>query len=386
MATMAQKRDYYEVLGVTRTSSGKEIASAYRKLAMKYHPDANPDDERATEIFKEAAEAYEVLSDDQKRSRYDQYGHAGLEGAGSQFHEVEDIFEAFGDMFSGGLFGDLFGGGRRRGRRRQRRGADLRCDVTLDLEEAAKGVTKTVEFQRSKACDTCSASGVKPGSSRETCRRCGGRGQVVQSAGILRVQTACPACHGAGAIISDPCTDCRGQGYVASKVSLEVAIPAGIDDGMRVRLPSEGDPSPDGGPAGDCYCFVSVRPHHLFERDQQHLILRLPISYTQAALGATLEVPTLNGPHELTVPTGTQPGEVFRIRGEGVPDPRGGAPGDLLVQTYIEVPKKLSADQESLLRELAELEHANVTPHRKSFLDKLRDYFAAATDHDDAEE
>jgi len=377
MATMAQKRDYYEVLGISRTASDREIANAYRKLALKYHPDANSDDENATVRFKEAAEAYEVLNDAEKRARYDQYGHAGLEGGGSQFHDVEDIFEAFG-----GLFGDLFGGGGRRrgGGRRQRRGADVRCDATLDLEEAARGVTKTVEFARSKACGTCGATGVTPGSSKQTCSRCGGRGQVVQSAGILRVQTACPACQGAGAIISDPCRDCRGQGYTPAKVTLDVAIPAGVDDGMRVRLPGEGEPSPDGGPAGDCYCFVSVRKHRLFERDGSHLILRLPMTYTQAALGATIQVPTLDGPYDLKVPAGTQPGDVFRIRSQGMPDPRGGHRGDLLVQTYIEIPKKLSAEQETLLRELAELEHSDVTPHRKSFLKTLRDYFAAVTE------
>ena len=377
MATMAGKRDYYEVLGVSRDASEAEIASSYRKLALKYHPDANPDDEEATERFKEAAEAYEVLSDGQKRARYDQFGHAGVSNGGAQFHDVEDIFEAFGDIFGGSLFGDLFGGGRRRGRR-QRRGADLRCDVTLDLEEAARGVTKSVELRRSKPCGTCDASGVKPGSTKQPCGRCGGRGQVVQSAGILRVQTTCPACQGSGAIITSPCTDCRGQGFVPTTVRIDIAIPSGIDDGMRVRIPGEGEPSPDGGPPGDAYCFVTVREHRLFERDGRHLILRLPITYTQAALGATVEVPTLAGPHSLTIPPGTQPGEVFRIRSEGMADPRGGPRGDLLVQTFVEIPKKLSAEQEALLRDLAELEHADVTPHRKTFLEKLRDYFAPA--------
>lgn len=385
MATMAEKRDYYEVLGVSRSATDRDIANAYRKLALKFHPDANPDDEEATERFKEAAEAYEVLNDTEKRARYDQYGHSAVDGGGAQFHDVEDIFEAFGDMFSGGLFGDLFGGGRRRGRR-QRRGSDVRCDVTLELEEAARGITKSVQFSRSKRCQTCDASGVRPGSTKEPCGRCGGRGQVVQSAGILRVQTACPACQGAGAIITDPCGDCRGRGFMPSSMSLDVAIPAGIDDGMRVRLPGEGEPGPDGGAAGDCYCFVTVRPHRLFERDGRHLILRLPISYTQAALGAIVEVPTLNGRYDLTVPTGTQPGEVFRIRGEGVADPRGGPPGDLHVQTFIEIPKRLSTEQEMLLRELAELEHKDVTPHRKSFLEKLREYFAPAVEEQGIED
>jgi molecular chaperone DnaJ len=373
MATMAGKRDYYEVMGVKRDASTKEIAGAYRKLAMKYHPDANPGDEAATEKFKEAAEAYEVLSDPEKRARYDQFGHQGVDGGTTHFTDVEDIFEAFGDIFSGGLFGDLFG--RRRGRR-QRRGADIRVDVTLDLEEAARGVTRTVEFQRSKRCATCDASGAKPGSTPDTCRRCGGRGQVVQAAGFVRVQTTCPACNGAGAVISHPCDDCRGRGYVSSNVKLQIAIPAGIDDGIPVRLRGEGEPSPDGGAPGDCYCFVSVRPHSIFKRDGKNLILQVPITYTQAALGATLEIPTLTGREELGIPPGTQHGELFRLRSRGLADLRGGQAGDLIVQAFIEVPRNVSAKQETLLRELAELEHADVTPHRKSFLEKLREYFS----------
>jgi molecular chaperone DnaJ len=386
MDTMLSKRDYYDVLGVAKNASQKEIADSYRRLALKYHPDANPGDETATERFKEAAEAFEVLNDPQKRARYDQFGHAGVDGTATHFTDVEDIFEAFSDIFSGGLFGDFFGGGRRRGRR-ARRGADLRVEVTLDLEEAARGVNKTVEFSRHHRCESCDATGVRPGSSSQPCRRCGGRGQIVQSAGILRVQTSCPACQGAGQVISNPCKDCRGEGYVAARVRVDVAIPAGIDDGMRVRLPGEGEPSPEGGPPGDCYCFVHVRPHHIFEREGNHLILRFPITYCQAALGATVEVPTLQGREALVIPNGTQVGEVFRLRGRGLADPRGGSGrGDLLVQTFIEVPKKLSGDQAALLRELAELEKADVTPHRKSFLDKLRDYFSPAEDLPEAEE
>jgi len=369
---MAEKRDYYEILGVSRNASAKEIANNYRKLALRYHPDSNPGED-AVARFKEAAEAYEVLSDAEKRARYDQYGHAGLEGGAPQFTDVEDIFEAFGDIFSGGLFGDLFG--RRRGRR-VRRGADVRCDVTLDLEQAAAGITKMVDFSRSKKCGTCEGSGLASGASREACRRCGGRGQVVQSAGILRVQTACPACQGAGSIVSNPCGACRGNGYVASPVQMEVAIPPGVDDGMRVRLAGEGEPSPDGGPPGDCYCFITVRPHRLFQRDGKHLILQFPITYSQAALGAQLDVPTLNGREELAIPPGTQHGEVFRMRGRGMADPRDGTKGDLHVQAFIEVPKNLSAEQETLLRELAELERSQVSPQRTSFLEKLRDYFA----------
>jgi molecular chaperone DnaJ len=370
---MAGKRDYYEVLGVPRNASEKQIASAYRKLAMKYHPDANPGDSTATEKFKEAAEAYEVLRDASRRARYDQFGHQGVDGGAPHFTDVEDIFEAFGDIFSGGLFGDLFA--RRRGRR-HRRGADIRCDVTLDLEEAARGVTRSVEFQRSKRCATCDGSGAKPGSAPDTCRRCGGRGQVVQAAGFVRVQTTCPACQGAGAVITHPCEACRGHGYVSSRIKLDVAIPAGVDDGMRVRLQGEGEPSPDGGPPGDCYCFISVRPHSIFKRDGENLVLQVPINFTQAALGATLEVPTLSGKEELQIGPGTQHGELFRLRSRGLVDPRTGTVGDLIVQVLLEVPRRLSARQETLLRELAEIERADVTPHRKSFLEKLREYFA----------
>lgn len=382
MAQMAAKRDFYEVLGVARSASQKEIAAAYRKLAIKYHPDSNPDEE-AAERFKEAAEAYEILNDADKRARYDQFGHAGLEGfgGGPQFESVEDIFEAFGDIFGGGVFGDIFGGGRRR---RVRRGADIRVDVTLDLEEAARGVTKDVQFSRSQKCEKCGGSGSKPGSQREVCRRCGGHGQVTQSAGILRVQTTCPTCRGAGSIITDPCDACGGAGYVAGRVKRPIAIPPGVDDGTRLRIRGEGEPSPDGGPPGDCYCFIRVREHKLFQRDGRHLILHLPISYTQAALGATIEVPTLEGRNELKIPGGTQSGEVFQLKGLGMPDPHGGRRGDLVVQVLIDVPKKLDNRQEELLRELAELEHANVTPHRKSFLEKIRDYFApAAEEHEE---
>lgn len=382
MATMT-KRDYYEVLGVSRSCSEREIASAYRKLAIKYHPDSNPGDTEATEKFKEAAEAYEVLSDASKRARYDQYGHAGVDAGATQFHDVNDIFEAFGDIFGGGIFGDIFGGGRRRG---PRRGADVQVEVALDLEEAASGVTRTVTFQRHRHCTTCGGNGVRPGSSSQPCRRCGGSGHVAQSAGILRVQTTCPSCRGAGSIITDPCDDCRGQGVMPRKVSIDVVIPAGVDTGMRVRVAGEGEPSPGGGPPGDCYCYINVRAHKLFEREGPHLLLRLPISYSQAALGATLEVPTLSGREELKIPRGTASSEVFRIRGKGMPDPRGRSQGDLLVQTYIEVPKKLSGGQEELLRKLAEVEHAEVTPERKSFFSKLADYFLPDDEEDEDKE
>lgn len=372
MVKMAGKRDYYEVLSVERTASDKAIADAYRKLAIKYHPDKNPGDEEAVALFKEAAEAFEVLSDSEKRSLYDRFGHAGVSGAGRgrEFSDVNDIFSAFGDIFGDSAFGDLFGG-----RRRANRGGDVRCDVTLDLLEAARGVTATIEFERHEVCDDCKGSGAKAGSARTKCTYCGGRGQVLQSTGIFRVQSTCPSCRGAGSIVKDPCTKCRASGYVLKSVRRDVQIPAGIDDQMRVRLPGEGEPSPNGGPRGDCYCFITVKEHPLFQREGSHLIVRVPVSYSQAALGATIEVPTLDGRHELKVPAGTQTGEVFKLRGRGMPSPRGREVGDLLVQVNIEVPKNLSERQEELLRELAEHEHANVSPHRKSFFEKVREYF-----------
>ena len=367
------RQDYYEVLSVSKDSSGKEISRSYRKLAVKYHPDSNPGDADANRQFKLAAEAYEVLSDPEKRSRYDRFGHAGVEGAGNQFTSAEDIFAAFGEIFGGGMFGDFFGG---QGRSRARRGADIRVDVKLTLEEAASGVSKTVSFQRNETCETCEGQGSEPGTQPEGCQQCGGRGQVIQSAGILRVQTTCPVCRGSGNIIVHPCQDCRGQGAVGKNIELEVSIPGGVDDGMRVRLNNEGESSSSGGARGDCYCFIHVRPHKLFHRDGQDLVLQMPIAYTQAALGCEIEVPTLSGSEVLAVPRGTQSGAIFRLNGKGMPHPQGGRPGNLVVQTYIETPKKMSTEQEQLLRQLAELEQTEVLPERKNFLDRIKDYFA----------
>ncbi len=364
------KRCYYEVLGVQRQASDRDIAKAYRRLAVQFHPDSNPDDAEANFKFKEAAEAFEILGDPNKRSRYDRYGHAGVEGAG--FGTAEDIMSAFSEIFGDGLFGSFFGG-----RNRTRRGADVRADVTLTLEEAATGVNKSISFTRGQRCEKCDGTGARPGTQPQVCTKCNGHGQVLQSNGILRVQTACPSCRGSGQMITDPCFDCRGYGIQKKKVELEVAIPAGVDDGMRVRLQGEGEPPPSGdGPSGDCYCFIKVRKHKLFHRDGSNLVLQLPITYSQAALSATIEVPTLEGPDELKVPAGTQSGDVFRIAGRGMPDPQSGRKGDLLVQTFIETPKRLSQRQEELLRELAELEQTDVSPQRKSFLEKLKDYFA----------
>ena len=374
---MSAKRDFYEVLEVSRTASASEISTSYRKLAVKFHPDKNPGDQEALDRFKEASEAFEVLHDTEKRKLYDQYGHAGVNGGaaggGAQFSDVEDIFSAFGD-----IFGDIFGGGR--GRRRTRKGRDVRCDVVLTLEEAASGVRKKVKFQRHEPCETCNGTGAAEGATRETCSYCGGRGQVVQAAGIVRVQTTCPACQGEGTLVSQPCKTCRGTGQEKKSVEVEVEIPAGVDDGMQVRITGQGEPSPQGGPPGDCYCFVSLKQHNLFERDGQHLICRVPITYSQAALGCELEVPTLNGRADLQLPAGTQSGKVFRLRGQGLADPRMAGVGDLLVQVNIEVPQKLDEEEEKLLRQLAEVEHKNVAPERKGFFDSVKDYFSELVD------
>lgn len=368
------KRDYYEVLGVDRDSSERDISKAYRKMAVKFHPDSNPGDEEAGQRFREAAEAYEVLSDNEKRARYDRFGHEGVQGAG--FGSAEDIFSAFGEIFGGGggLFGDLFG----RAGGRSRRGADIRVDLELTLEEAYAGVKRTVPIQRSSKCDTCDGNGSQPGTRPQRCQQCGGRGQIVQQAGILSVQTTCPVCRGAGQIIVSPCNDCDGRGAIDRSVELDVSIPPGVDDGMRVRLTGEGEPGPpDGGP-GDCYCFITVRPHKLFHRDGQNLILQMPITFTQAALGSEIVVPTLDGRETLQVPRGTQSGAVFKVERQGMPHPQGGRTGDLLVQTFIETPKKLSGEQEELLRKLADLEHSQVLPERKNFMDRIKEYFATA--------
>jgi molecular chaperone DnaJ len=260
-----------------------------------------------------------------------------------------------------------------------RRGRDVRCEVTLTLKEAAEGCHKTVSFHRHELCGKCSGSGAEPGSKRTQCSYCGGRGQVVQQAGIVRMQTTCPACHGEGSSVSTPCRTCKGAGHTLKKVQADVDVPAGVDNGMQIRMTGQGEPSPNGGPPGDCYCVVAVLPHPLFEREGQHLVCRVPITYSQAVLGATLEVPTLSGRGEVKIPPGTQSGDVFRLRGQGVAHPRASGMGDLLVQVTIDVPKKVTGEEETLLRQLAELEHKNVAPARKSFFDKLKDYFTTET-------
>jgi molecular chaperone DnaJ len=370
MATMSDKRDFYDVLGVTRTATEAQISEAYRKLALKYHPDRNPDDDESVGRFKEAAEAFEVLSHPEKRARYDRYGLAGLEGGAPHFRDIGDIFQAFGDIFGDSLFGEFFGG-----RSRVQRGGDVHTEVTVDLIEAAHGTSKIVRFSRHQRCSTCDGSGAKLGTSPETCRYCGGRGRVVQSSGVFSIQTTCPSCHGHGRVIREACGECRGGGYVPVKITHKVNIPAGVDNGTQMRLSGEGDPSPNGGPNGDCYCFIHVSEHMLFQRDGKNLICQVPITYPQAALGASIEVPTLDGKEIIDIPPGTPTGEVFTMRGRGMPDIRSSHRGNLLVQVHIEVPKKYTKDHEELLRQLAEMENTNVTPKRKNFIEKLKEYF-----------
>jgi molecular chaperone DnaJ len=376
---MAQKRDYYEVLGVERTATVEVIKRSYKKLAGKYHPDRNPGDEEAVAKFKECAEAFNVLSDPDKRARYDRYGHAGVNGNAGGFQDVGDIFEAFGDLF--GDFG-MFGGGRKARGRGVRRGANLRAGVTIDLAEAAEGTTRTLEIDRRELCDACDGSGAKPGTTPETCHYCGGQGQVVQTQGFFRLQTTCPACGGAGQVIRDKCQKCAGSGRQSKRVKLEVKVPAGVDNGMQLCLRGEGEPGPGGGPRGDLYVDLRVKEHPLFDREGRNLLCQIPVTYTQLCLGAEIEIPLLRGRHNLEIPAGTQPDEAFRLTGKGLPDPHGGPRGDLFVHLHLEVPRKLDERQEDLLRELAEQEKTNVSAHRKSFFEKLKDYFTG--DEDDA--
>jgi molecular chaperone DnaJ len=379
---MAQERDYYEVLGVQRRADRSQIADAYRRLAMQFHPDRNPGDDEAAARFKEAARAFEVLSDEQLRARYDRYGHAGLQGGTHDFNDISDIFEAFGDLFGGGLFGESLGG-KRRGQR-ARKGRDVFCEVRLSLLEAARGVARTVSFQRHEPCGECDGSGARAGSTPEVCDYCAGQGQVLQSAGVFRLQSTCPACRGAGRIVRDRCRACGGDGVRLEQVERRVTIPAGVDADVRVRLAGEGEPGAAGGPPGDCYCVIEIEEHPLLSRQGRDLVCEVPVTFSQAALGASIEVATLEGPRSVEMPSGTQHGDVMRLRGLGMPDVRGRGMGDLLVHVQIDVPKTLSPRAESLLRELALEEHAAVTPKRKSFFERLGEYFHAATPTDSA--
>lgn len=372
MAVSQTKRDYYDVLSVARDASPDQIKKAYRRLAHKYHPDRNQTDPDAEVRFKEAAEAYEILSDPAKRQRYDQFGHAGLSGVG--LHDfshmgAEDIFSMFTDIFDG-AFG--FGG------RRRRQGVDLRTEVELTLSEVLTGTERTLQFNRRDFCETCSGTGSAPGSQKRPCSTCGGYGQVEQPGGFLfgRVITTCPACRGRGSVITTPCRTCSGSGRMLKEGVVTVRIPAGIQDGQAVRVRGEGEAGQDGAQRGDLHCYVRIKPHPFLERHNNDLVCRMPIGFTQAALGAKVEVPTLTGKAELTIPRGTQHGQIFRLAGLGLPSVRSGRRGDELVQVLVEIPKKLNKDQERILREFASTEDRSVLPESRGFLEKLVDYLS----------
>ncbi len=383
MPMAATKRDYYEVLGIAREAPADEIKKAYRQLALKYHPDRNPGDDEAPKRFKEAAEAYEVLSDAEKRQRYDRYGHAGLNGSAfHDFRSTDDIMSAFSDIFGGGLFGDFFGE-RRRG---PRPGPDLLMKLEIELGEAARGTTRSIDVSRQEFCADCRGSGARRGTSPTTCNYCGGRGQIVQARGFFQVATTCPACGGAGVRITDPCQTCRGIGRVPANAHLQVDVPPGVEGGMWLQLRNQGELGDVGGPRGNLRIQVLVKKHPFFERRRNDLICQVPISFAQAALGAVIEVPTLEGTEDLEVPRGTQSGDVLRIKGRGMPDIGGRSRGDELVEVVVETPRRLTTRQEELLREFAEIEHEEVSPRRKNFFAKLRDYFTEETDPDDSDE
>ncbi|MBU3708189.1 MAG: molecular chaperone DnaJ [Burkholderiaceae bacterium] len=373
------KRDFYETLGVAKNASDEEIKKAYRKLAMKYHPDRNPDSKQAEDKFKEAKEAYEMLSDPQKREAYDRFGHAGVDpnvggagGAGAGFGG--GFSDAFGD-----IFGDIFGGGgRQRGGPQVYRGADLRYNLDITLEQAANGFETTIRVPSWDECETCHGSGAKPGTSPTTCATCGGHGQVRMQQGFFSIQQTCPKCHGSGKVIPDPCNPCAGSGRVKRNKTLEVKIPAGIDDGMRIRSTGNGEPGMNGGPPGDLYVEIHIKQHGVFQRDGDDLHCEMPISFAKAALGGEIEVPTLSGKVSFSVPEGTQSGKTFRLRSKGIKGVRSGFPGDLFCHVVVETPVKLTDRQKDLLREFDQLTTeggAKHSPQSKSWMDKVKEFF-----------
>ncbi|HZL37177.1 MAG TPA: molecular chaperone DnaJ [Tepidisphaeraceae bacterium] len=373
------KRDYYEVLSVTRTADGDEIKRAYRRLAMKYHPDRNQGDSNgeADIKFKECSEAYEVLSDPPKRQRYDQFGHAGVTGQHDfSTMDVGDIFSMFDDIF-GGAFGSRGGASGRGGRRGPARGLDLETQVELTLNEVANGVEKSLEYDRQETCETCKGSGAKPGTSPIVCVQCGGAGRVAQQGfgGMFRMVTACPNCRGRGTVVRDHCPTCRGTGRQTRKRVVTMRIPPGVHEGEAVIIQGEGEAGEPGAPAGDLRCYIAVKPHPIFTRHNDDLVCQIPISFTQAALGGAIEVPTLKGREELEIATGTQHGEVFKLKGKGLPSRRSHRNGDELVQVLVEIPRKLTERQKQLLREFAASEDGAVMPQRNGFLDKLKQVF-----------
>jgi molecular chaperone DnaJ len=377
MTTMA-KKDYYEVLGVNRDASDEDIKKAYRKLAMKHHPDRNPDNPKSEEHFKEAKEAYEVLSDGQKRSAYDRYGHAGVDqqaGMGAGGQGFGGFADAFGDIFS-----DIFGGaGGPRGRSSVYRGADLRYNLEIGLEEAARGVETKIRIPTMEECETCHGSGAKAGTSPTTCPTCHGQGQVRLQQGFFSIQQTCPRCHGAGKVVTEPCKTCSGAGRIKRQKTLSVKIPAGVDEGDRIRLSGEGESGANGGPAGDLYVVIQIRPHQVFQRDQNDLHCEMPVSFTTAALGGEIDIPTLDGQAKLKIPAETQSGQVFRLRGKGIKGVRSNTHGDLLCHVVVETPVNLTERQRELLREFEDINQTDRdrhNPRAKSWMDKVKEFFA----------
>ncbi|MDP6538265.1 MAG: molecular chaperone DnaJ [Planctomycetota bacterium] len=379
---MSEKRDYYEVLGVDRNASAADIKRSYRKLALQHHPDRNPDDEAAATAFKEAAEAYDVLGDEEKRRQYDQFGHAafGQGGgfAGRQFTNIEDIFSAFGDIFGGGGgggggFGDLFGG-RQRARSGPRPGRDLRIVLDLSLEEIDEGVERTVSLKRFETCEPCRGTGGEGGAQPVACDTCGGQGRVQRSQGFFTMATACPACGGAGRRVEKPCGGCRGAGKVQRKSEVKIPVPAGVEEGMQVRQGGAGDVGEPGAPRGDLYCVVRERDHKVFQRSGPDVLAEIPFSFTQLALGDKVEIPTLRGKVEMTIPAGTPSGKILRLRGQGLPVVERSTRGDQLVRVFIEVPTKLTDRQTELLAEFAEIEGEK--SGNESFFEKIANYFS----------
>lgn len=378
----------YEILGVDRNASQEEIKKAYRRLAKKYHPDLNPGDKEAEQKFKEINEAYEILSDPQKRAQYDQFGHAAFEQGGSQQGGFGDFgeggfdfdFGGFGDIF-GDIFSDFFGTGRRKAEKGPKKGADIRYDLTLTFEEAAFGTEKEIEVERFEVCDVCHGTGVKPGSRPETCPVCHGTGEIRQTQNtpfgrIVNIRT-CPRCHGEGKIITDPCQKCGGTGKIRKRRKIKVTIPAGIDEGQMLTLRGEGEPGLRGGPNGDLYIVIHVKPHEIFKREGYDVYVKIPISFADAALGGEIKIPTLDGMVSFTIPEGTQTGTKFKLRGKGIPHIGGRGRGDQIVEVYVEVPKRLSEKQKELLREFKRLEGENTAEH-KSFFQRMRDAFGGS--------
>ena len=375
---MADKRDYYEILGVERNATSEEIKKAFRQAALKHHPDRNPGDAQAEARFREAAEAYDVLSDDEKRARYDRFGPSafgsGGEYAGPTFTNVEDILRNFGDIFGGGIFGEMFGGGRRSG---PQPGRDLKIALELTLTEIDQGVERTVSLRRLEHCATCQGTGAKPGTNVSPCKTCGGRGQIHRNQGFFTMAATCPRCRGQGSMIEHPCADCRGAGRTSQKSEIKISIPPGIEEGVRLRVPGQGDAGDPGAPRGDLYCVVQEVEHEFFKRNGADLICEVPVTFTQLALGKKdVEIPTLRGKAALDLPSGTQSGKLFRLRGQGLSTIEGGSRGkrgDLLVRVFVEVPGSLTARQKELLEEFGRIEEQRAD--KKSFFERIKSTF-----------